>query len=58
MSKGTKPRAIRVPAALWTAALAKAERTGESVTSVVVKRLEEWTAEDLTESGSNSVAAS
>lgn len=46
MSQGTTPRAIRVDDDLWRAALEKAQRTGVTVTSVLVKRLREWVAEE------------
>jgi uncharacterized protein GlcG (DUF336 family) len=42
MSKGTMPRAIRVPDEVWKAALAKAQAEGTTVTAVVVEALREF----------------
>lgn len=39
---GTPRRTIRVPDALWTAAAAKAEERGESVSDVIRKALERY----------------
>ncbi len=42
MSRGTPGRNIRVPDALWTAALAKAERDGSTVTAVLLDALRRY----------------
>ncbi len=38
------PRAVRVPEALWSAAVAKAQAEGTTVTAVVIAALREYTA--------------
>lgn len=38
----TRPKAIRVPDALWAAALEKAQAEGRTLTDVVVRALERY----------------
>lgn len=38
----TRPKAIRIPDDLWTAALEKAQAEGRTLTDVVVKALERY----------------
>ncbi len=42
MSRGTPHRNVRVPDELWGRALARAEEEGTSVSTVIVRALEEW----------------
>ena len=42
MSKGTMPRSLRIPPALWAAAVQKAKAEGTTVTAVVVAALEKY----------------
>lgn len=42
MSKGTMPRAIRVPDEVWKAALAKAQAEGTTLSAVVVDFLRKY----------------
>jgi hypothetical protein len=42
VSAGTTPRAIRIPDALWAAALALAQEQDTTVSEVVRERLQEW----------------
>lgn len=46
MSRGTMPRAIRIPDDLWNAAQDKARRTGVTVSDKVRDGLQQWIDED------------
>lgn len=41
-SRGTMPRAIRIPDDLWARAKARAERDGVTITSVVIEALQRF----------------
>lgn len=38
----TRPKSLRIPDALWNAALKKAQENGETLTAVVVRALERY----------------